>query len=173
MDGRPLGVLGDAGPYAPWVGPLVAGDRETAADLARAAPEPPADHLRELRWALVAETAVRLGDAGLARRARHALRASRTSSFGAPVRHSVQPMRPSVGPPHASEPPTRTISTDRSVSARTAPLPSSARSPTGFVVPKTVKVHVSPSRAGVDSSSDASGPVGSGGPQTSSAPSRS
>jgi hypothetical protein len=85
MDGRPLGGLGDAGPYAPWVGPLVAGpyaqwvgplvagDRETAADLARAAPEPPADHLRELRWALVAETAVRLGDAGLARRARHAL----------------------------------------------------------------------------------------------------
>lgn len=41
--------------------------------LARAAPEPPADHLRELRWALAAETAVRLGDADLARRARRAL----------------------------------------------------------------------------------------------------
>jgi hypothetical protein len=74
--GRPLGGIGDAGPYVPWVEPLVAldaGDRETAADLARGTPEPPADHLRELRWALVAETAVRLGDAGLARRARHAL----------------------------------------------------------------------------------------------------
>ncbi|WP_426310090.1 BTAD domain-containing putative transcriptional regulator [Cellulosimicrobium sp. E-16] len=74
--GRPLAGLGDPGPYTPWVAPLLAldtGDRPGAADLARAVPEPPADHLRELRWALVAETAVRLGDAGLARRARHAL----------------------------------------------------------------------------------------------------
>lgn len=74
--GRPLGGLGDPGPYTPWVEPLRAldaGDRGGAAQLARAAPEPPADHLRELRWALVAETAVRLGDAALARRARHAL----------------------------------------------------------------------------------------------------
>jgi DNA-binding SARP family transcriptional activator len=74
--GRPLDGIGDAGPYAPWVEPLLAldaGDREAAAVLARRTPEPPADHLRELRWALVAETAVRLGDRGLARRARHAL----------------------------------------------------------------------------------------------------
>ncbi|MGW6227338.1 BTAD domain-containing putative transcriptional regulator [Cellulosimicrobium cellulans] len=74
--GRPLAGLGDPGPYAPWVEPLLAldaGDRRGAADLARAVPEPPADHLCELRWTLVAETAVRLGDAGLARRARHAL----------------------------------------------------------------------------------------------------
>ncbi|MGN7702118.1 BTAD domain-containing putative transcriptional regulator [Cellulosimicrobium sp. 22601] len=74
--GRPLAGLGDAGPYAPWAAPLLAldaGDREAAADLVRVAPEPPADHLRELRWALVAETAVRLGDARLARRARDAL----------------------------------------------------------------------------------------------------
>lgn len=64
------------GPYGPWVEPLLAlasGDRGTAARLARAAPEPPADHLRELLWALNAETAVRLGDVGLAHRARRAL----------------------------------------------------------------------------------------------------
>ncbi|MTG87873.1 hypothetical protein GJV82_02725 [Cellulosimicrobium sp. BIT-GX5] len=74
--GRTLTGIAADGPYAPWVEPLLAldaGDRDAAADLARAAPEPPADHLRELRWALAAETAARLGDADLARRARRAL----------------------------------------------------------------------------------------------------
>ena len=74
--GRTLAGIAADGPYAPWVEPLLAldaGDRDAAMDLARAAPEPPADHLRELRWALAAETAVRLGDADLARRARRAL----------------------------------------------------------------------------------------------------
>lgn len=75
---RPLdGEVGvDLGPYAPWVEPLLAlasGDTRTAERLAREAPEPPADHLRELLWALSAETAVRLGDERLARRARRAL----------------------------------------------------------------------------------------------------
>jgi nucleotide-binding universal stress UspA family protein len=76
--GRPLAVAESTGwgPYLPWVDPLLAheaGDADGAARLAHEAPEPPADHLRELLWALRAETAVRLGDAGLARRARRAL----------------------------------------------------------------------------------------------------
>ncbi|WP_198163141.1 BTAD domain-containing putative transcriptional regulator [Cellulosimicrobium sp. TH-20] len=76
--GRPLAGIetADLGPYAPWAEPLLvldAGDPDAAAQLALAAPEPPADHLRELLWALRAETALRLGDRALAGQARRAL----------------------------------------------------------------------------------------------------
>ncbi|MBN0040828.1 winged helix-turn-helix domain-containing protein [Cellulosimicrobium cellulans] len=76
--GRPLAGIeaADLGPYAPWAEPLLvldAGDPGAAARLALASPEPPADHLRELLWALRAETALRLGDPTLAGRARRAL----------------------------------------------------------------------------------------------------
>ncbi|MFJ9535652.1 BTAD domain-containing putative transcriptional regulator [Streptomyces sp. NPDC101225] len=55
----------DWGPYRPWIEPYVrlrAGARKDAADLLRAAPEPPADLLQEALCCLQAAVAMELGD---------------------------------------------------------------------------------------------------------------
>ncbi len=57
----------DFGPNTPYVRPLFEGES------LRAAPAPPPDHLAELRWALLGEAALRIGDAGTARAVHAAL----------------------------------------------------------------------------------------------------
>ncbi|NAZ75479.1 SARP family transcriptional regulator [Kineococcus sp. T13] len=74
------------GPHLPWVEPVLAlqeGDRRRALDLAAALPESPADHLHEVRWALVAHTALQLGSPALAARAHRNLSASAGERAGA------------------------------------------------------------------------------------------
>ena len=66
----------DWGPYAPWAQPLVLlarGQRSEAVTALRAVPEPPADHLAEALWCLVARAAVVVGDTDSMRRAQAAL----------------------------------------------------------------------------------------------------
>src|SRR5690606_15609054 len=66
----------DPGPHRAWVEPLLRharGEVDAARRAAAALPEPPADHLYDALWAVVAHTAVRLGDRSLAAGARAAL----------------------------------------------------------------------------------------------------
>jgi DNA-binding SARP family transcriptional activator len=66
----------DWGPYRPWVRPLLAharGDLAAARGAAATLPDPRADHLYDALWAVAAHTAILLGDAPLAERAREAL----------------------------------------------------------------------------------------------------
>lgn len=66
----------DWGPYRPWVQPLLhlaRGNTAAACDAAAVLPAPPADHLYDALWAVIAHTAVLLDDASLAARAREAL----------------------------------------------------------------------------------------------------
>ncbi|RMI14291.1 AfsR/SARP family transcriptional regulator [Cellulomonas triticagri] len=79
-DGRVPGVPGEGdprwGPYLPWVRPhlLLARGRTAAAESAlRAAPTPPADHLLEATWSLLADAALALDDTDRARQALAAL----------------------------------------------------------------------------------------------------
>lgn len=68
--------LGDAGPNAPWTGPLLLlarGRRDAATAALRRLPDPPPDHLLEARWCLAARAAIDCRDHRLARRARTAL----------------------------------------------------------------------------------------------------
>ncbi|WP_432496072.1 BTAD domain-containing putative transcriptional regulator [Kineococcus gypseus] len=77
---------GGWGPHLPWVEPVLAldgGDPRRALRLAGALPEPPADHLREVRWALVAHAALRLGSPELAGRAHRGLSGSASERAGA------------------------------------------------------------------------------------------
>lgn len=66
----------DWGPYAPWARPLVLlarGQRSDAVAALRAVPEPPADHLAEAWWCLVARAAITLQDSQTMERAHAAL----------------------------------------------------------------------------------------------------
>jgi hypothetical protein len=77
---------GHFGPNTPYVRPLLAhddGDDGAARHLLRAAPPPPPDHFVELRWALLGEAAVRLGDPRAARAARQALAPAAEELIGA------------------------------------------------------------------------------------------
>lgn len=86
--GRPAASAPDTdwGPYDPWTRPLVllaAGDHRSAEVLCRRLPEPPADHLHDLLWAVTAVTAVRVGSPELAERARSALGRPEQAEVGA------------------------------------------------------------------------------------------
>jgi DNA-binding SARP family transcriptional activator len=69
----------DFGPNTPYVRPLLSNDR----DVLRAAPAPPPDHLAELRWALLGEAALRIGDAHTAQAVRAALAPAEGEWIGA------------------------------------------------------------------------------------------
>jgi hypothetical protein len=63
----------DWGPYETWTRPLrdiARGDVEPAA---HELPDPPADHLQEVIWCVMAEIAIALSERDLARRVRRAL----------------------------------------------------------------------------------------------------
>ncbi|BCJ68520.1 BTAD domain-containing putative transcriptional regulator [Polymorphospora rubra] len=82
----PTGPGPDYGPYEPWARPLVllaGGDDARARALLRALPQPPPDHLLEVRWCLAGEAAVATGDRDLARRAHAALEPAAGEHVGA------------------------------------------------------------------------------------------
>lgn len=76
----------DWGPYEPWARPLVLlahGQRDAAAVALHAVPEPPADHLLEVLWCLIARAAIAVDDQDMIRRARDALAPAALESAGA------------------------------------------------------------------------------------------
>lgn len=84
--GQPLLAEADFGPNTPFVRPLLceaAGRPDLAREELSRAPDPPPDHLAELRWALLGEAALRLGDTVVAQRVRRALAPAAAEHLGA------------------------------------------------------------------------------------------
>lgn len=88
----------DAGPYQPWLNPLLLAARgatEQAHQALTTAPRPPHDHLQEALWAVLAKAALLVGHLPVLRRAREELAAAQGErsagsglvSFGPVLRH--------------------------------------------------------------------------------------
>ncbi|MFF2730914.1 BTAD domain-containing putative transcriptional regulator [Streptomyces sp. NPDC058008] len=76
----------DAGPYRPWLDPLLlaaSGDAEGARQALAAAPRPPHDLLQEALWCVLARAAAAVGHEPVLRRARDELAAAVGESAGA------------------------------------------------------------------------------------------
>ncbi|MCQ4207951.1 AfsR/SARP family transcriptional regulator [Streptomyces longispororuber] len=76
----------DAGPYRPWLDPLLmaaSGATERARHALATVPRPPHDLLQEALWCVLARTAAAVGHEGVLRRARDELAAAEGESAGA------------------------------------------------------------------------------------------
>ncbi|MFJ7965342.1 hypothetical protein [Streptomyces sp. NPDC096324] len=98
----------DAGPYRPWLDPLLlaeSGAVEQARQALTAVPRPPHDLLQEALWCVLARAAVAVGHRPVLRRARDELSAAAGERAGAgsglisfgPVEHHIREARTALG----------------------------------------------------------------------------